>query len=85
MVPSSTGATSCSSCAPGSFQDTAGASSCDTCPIGTYNIEVEASNATDCLVCEPGSFSNQIGESVIVNHLSRLTHTCDGFNTPCSH
>ena len=70
MVPSSTGATSCSSCAPGSFQDTAGALSCDTCPKGTYNIKVEASNATDCLVCEPGSFSNHTGELIKDRYLS---------------
>ena len=80
----STGATSCSSCAPGSFQDTAGALSCDACPIGTYNIEVEASSSDDCLVCEPGSFSNQMGESVKVMSLSLLTHKCDTFST-CSH
>jgi hypothetical protein len=64
MVPSSTGATSCSSCAPGSFQDTAGALSCDTCPKGTYNIKVEASSSDDCLVSDRGSFSNHTGELI---------------------
>lgn len=71
----STGATSCGSCVPGTFQDKPGALSCDTCPIGTYNIEVEASTLDDCLVCDPGSFSNQVGASVKVRYLSLLSVT----------
>ena len=60
----SIGVTSCSSCAPGSFQDTVGALSCNLCPIGSYNIKVEASNPNDCLVCDPGTFSDQSGKSI---------------------
>jgi hypothetical protein len=72
MVPSSTGATSCSSCAPGSFQDTAGALACDACPKGTYNIKVEASSLDDCLVCDRGTFSNHTGELIEDIYLSMM-------------
>jgi len=51
---SGAGATTCTSCSPGTYADTKGAETCASCPDGTYTV---TSGAVSCAACEAGTES----------------------------
>ena len=55
------GATACSFCPAGTYNNTAGRASCTDCPLGTFSNTEGATVSTTCIECLPGRYSDVLG------------------------
>jgi hypothetical protein len=67
-ICSFTGATSCLSCAAGTFSSSAQTAACETCPAGTYS---NSTGATQCIACADGTFATGPGATACLPSSNR--------------